>query len=265
MSRLAAALFACAAALAAQATPDAVLLVRDPSNAKIAGALGHFRRERAAELVAVRGLALPGTGLAGEDVRAASDERGMLRLPGEESFAASGLVVTAAGLGAVVPRLRPREYRGITLQPMGEVTTHSGSEPFTLWARASLPTGERVTLPKAAGTTVRLPPGNYEAWAHGHDGFTWQRLEVRSGQRCLLAFTGPAQRLRARPGTRMHPAGWPEIDVLAAGEADLLAPALAAPFVTFRDGRSTGERLLPGPWSREPLPWPPADGEMATT
>lgn len=247
-----------AGSLPAQASGDAVLYLRDGARNPLAGAEGQFRLERATELPALRGLALTGTQLANRELHAHSDAQGTMRLANEEALAMSGVVRTGAGLGALVLRLRPGEGRRLALQPMGEVTTPEGSEPFILWARASLPTGERLTLPPATGTAVRLPAGSYEAWAKNADGFTWQRLLVQPGQRTMLRFTGPAQRVRAPEGARMQPAGWPEIELLAAGrETTLLATALAAPFVTFVDGRSDGERVLPGPWSTQPLAWPP--------
>lgn len=256
---------ACASVLPAQAPAGAVLLLRDPSGAAIGGAEGRFRLERAAVLVALRGLAIPGTQLAADEVTGTSDERGTMRLPGDDAFAATGVVTTPRGLGSLVSRLRPREARRLTLRPMGEVTTHGGSETFTLWARATLPTGERVTLPKQTGASVRLPEGGYEAWAQNRDGLAWMHLDVRSGQRSLLSFVGPAQLVRTRAGTTMHPAGWPEIDVLAGTrEVSLLATALAAPFVTLLHGRSSGERVLPGPLSREALAWPPPDDAETT-
>jgi hypothetical protein len=260
------ALFAAAGAgfAAAQKPPaDGVLLLRNPSGAPVRAAAGVFCWRPDAELVALRDMALA-LGAPEREQRVAGEPDGELRLRTEDGHAASGVVGTEAGLGALVARLRPGEAQRLVMQPMGLVTTEGESETFTLYARAHLPTGERVTLPRQTEARVRLPEGSYEAWAKNADGWTWQRLDVLSGQRCLLSFAGPAQRVHTRAGTSLHPAGWPLLDLLG-GERDatLLASALAAPLVTFVDGSSFGERVLPRTANGKALDWPAADEQPA--
>jgi hypothetical protein len=113
-----------------------------------------------------------------------------------------------------------------------------------------------------AGKEVRLPAGNWECWAHGADGWTWQRLELASGSRGVLRFDGPGQRLRIVEGAVVHASGWPELELRRDGDEVLLrGAALAAPLVTWlgpeHASRVHGPRVVPGPPRGAAMSWPP--------
>lgn len=247
--------------------PKSILYAQleDPSGNPVAGATGWLVPEPRRRLVA-----LPSYVPRGRNDRprafptATSDKRGVLRFDGGEQApgAGSGLVSTEQGLGAVLPRLFARRLLRVTLEPMAEVTTPTGSEPFVLHARARLPDGHRVELPPQRGKRVRLPAGDYEVWARSADGWTWQRLVLRPGGRALLKFDGAAQRVRVAADAYLHPDGWPTMPLRGYDdERELLlrGNALAAPLVTWTDERVAPARVLPGPPTVAPIAWPPAD------
>lgn len=265
-----------------QRTPAIIALLRDPSGAKVHNARGWLRTEPAWHLEALQGAALPGTqvpGLAGSlprahEIEATSDERGVLRFPipeGSMAAAGTGIVTTGEGLGALLPRLHQKRTPLVTLEPMALVTTETGSEAFSLVARATLADGTKITLPLQRGKEVRLPAGDYEVWACGRDGLVWQRMQLQPGQRARLRFSGAAQRLRLSDDAYVHPAGLPRLSLHTFigpdfagddGEVALRGAALAAPWISWRDGIVTPARVVPGPPSDEARPWPPRSDRL---
>ncbi|HEX6810927.1 MAG TPA: carboxypeptidase-like regulatory domain-containing protein [Planctomycetota bacterium] len=255
----------------AQQIPDAppkapdglVLLLRDPSRDPVTKASGYLVCEPAWELRALRGLwhsdfvISPSTLATGR-----SDERGILRFHCPETDpmarAGSGFVSTEQGLGALVPRLRPGRPQRLDLQPMAAVTTATGTEEFTLWARATLPTGEIVTLRPTTGLEHRLPAGTFEVWAKNRDGWIWQRLDLVSGQRSLVQFTGRVQQVHSPGASHVYPSGRPEIELKGPDDRFvLLGSAAAAPLTAtlVHDARVLAERVLPA--SPAVAEWPP--------
>lgn len=278
------ALFAATAAFSPQELPaqeprastGIVLLLRDPSGQPVEGAQGLLLLDPARQLPALAGIApdaLQDPSSAAEPPAAAvpptarSDARGVLRLSAEGRVRAGAvLITTAAGLGAIVPRALPGDAQRVTLTPLGEVATATGSEQFELHTALTDLDGHRIVLPTQTGTAVRLPAGSYEAWARSDDGWTWQRLEIASGQRTTLQFAAPAQVLTRAPRTRVRPAGWPTIELLGEGNERcvLLGAALAAPLLGERHGDGgvvIGQ--VPGPPRRQPIVWPPTDAAPA--
>ncbi|MFK7740190.1 MAG: hypothetical protein AB8H80_07690 [Planctomycetota bacterium] len=263
-------------------------LLYDPSGAPVADAQGWLRPTPDWQLRALAATALPtflrpgGPGkIAGEDsaLAARSDRRGILRFDGggrdgrNRTAAGSGLVRTAEGLGALLFDLRAGRAQRCSLQPMGLVTTSSGSEPFTLAARARAPNGRTFDLPLLRGTEVRLPAGDYEVWARSADGILWQRLQLAANSREVLVFTKPAQRLQIGASAHIQPVGWPSFALSPAADATdrkqtttrkqtivtLRGAAIQAPLLRFADGIVDGPRVLsqpPGVRSRAPLIWP---------
>ncbi len=240
-------------------------LVEDPAGNPVQGARGWLAEERPRRLAALPDLdpaAAAGTPAAWPE--AESDARGLLRFGGDDwqPGAGSGLVTTARGLGAVLPRLFARRLQQVTLEPMAEVSTATGSEPFTLYARARLADGRRVALPQQRGQRVRLPAGDYELWAQSVDGWSWQRLVLRPGGRATIAFDGPAQRLALPEDAFVHPDGWPTMPLRARGGATellLRGAALDASLVTWTGESVTPAQTLPKPPTVAALPWPPAN------
>ena len=240
-----------------------LILRRDPSGGPATGATGYLVCEPAWELPVLRGLwhgerVISPTTLA----TGSSDDKGILRFqyPGNEARAGSGFVFTPQGLGALVGRLRPGRAQRLELQPMAAVTTATGTEQFTLWARNTLPSGETVTLRESTGTEHRLPAGTYEVWAHNSDGWIWQRLELVSGQRSTIQFTGKAQQVHAPRPNLVYPSGRPEIELRGPDDRFvLLGPALAAPLATIvsLDGLVLPDRVLPLSPVPAALEWPP--------
>ncbi|HZN39319.1 MAG TPA: carboxypeptidase-like regulatory domain-containing protein [Planctomycetota bacterium] len=265
----------CAAGPAAGAPPpqnqDAlVLMLREPSGGPATKATGYLVCEPAWELPVLRGLShsertISPTKLATGN----SDEKGILRFlfhgNDQGARAGSGFVFTAQGLGALVGRLRPGQAQRLVLQPMAAVTTATGTEQFTLWARATLPAGETVTLQPSTGTEHRLPAGTYEVWAQNSDGWIWQRLDLVSGQRSVLQFTGKAQLVHSPNTSHIHPSGQPEIELRGPdGRFVLLGSAVSAPLTAtfaFSDARVLTGQVLPSPPTPGPLGWPPASPE----
>lgn len=265
MARAQAVVLAALLAAPASAQGDAlVVLLRDPSGAPVVGARGELACRAGSMLPALAGVAAATPGSGGTMLVATSDARGELRFVplGQPAalHAGSGLVTTDAGLGALLVDLLPGRAQRLSLQPLAAVTTATGTEPFVLHARAVLPAGRTVPLPAQRGTVVRLPAGSYEAWVHAADGWIWQRLDLVAGQRALLQFGGPAQRVRVRAGGRLWPAGRPEIDLLAGGtEVVLRGAALGAPLVVAAGPAVHGPMVLPGPPTATPIELPPAD------
>lgn len=238
--------------------PGFVLLVTDQGKHPIAGARGTLLGEPGSHLPALDDVQEPASR---QTFTGTSGENGLLRFAGangaEPSHAGNGWVTTDSGLGALFPRLHRGSAHRLELQPMGAIASPTGSEPFQLYARAFLPSGEVVTLPPCQGTEVRLPAGHYEVWARTADGWVWQRLAVAPGQRSELRYDGPAQRVAARSGAVMHPVGRPDVPLFGAdGEAILRGAALAAPLTgRFGDFRPAPQ-VLPGPPRNEPILWP---------
>jgi len=265
---------ALSSALQAQQKPPAVIVeVRDPSGQRVADANGFLRAEPRFYLAAVPTGLPPGVlaaSASSNTVKASSNARGVLRFATPFGAAGSGMVTTRQGLGALVPRSqRPQR---ITLQPLAELITGTGSEPFAVVARANLPGHGKVTLPLMSGRKIRLPAGDYELWAACADGLVWQRARLQPGAQHQLRFTGSAQRLQLANGAHVHPAGIPELSLreLAqrgsdGGEIDQIAmrgTALAAPLVSWLDGIATPARVAPGPPTHTPLLWPPANDRL---
>lgn len=251
---------------------EVIAVLRDPSGAAVAGAQGWLHTEPAWRLAALPSANLSRFTTAApraQDLLATSSARGVLKfaLPSDGSaFAGSGMVTTEAGLGALIPRSHAKRATLITLQPMALVTTATGSESFEMLARADLPDGAKLVLPRRSGTAIRLPAGDYEIWASGRDGLIWQRLHLEPGLRNELQFDGAAQRLQLDGHTHVHPAGLPDLSLLSfAGEAfgnepnqvTLRGAALAAPWVSWSNGIVTPERVVPGPPQPAARAWPP--------
>lgn len=273
LATLAAALGLAGAADAQSRPPPARIYARveDPAGNPVAGATGWLLPEPGSRLEALPSP-LPGAVRADEAPERwrteTSDARGLLRFGGDgwRPGAGSGLVTTTQGLGAVLPRLFARRLQQVTLEPMAELTTPTGSEAVTVYARARLADGHRVALPPQSGTRIRLPEGDYELWANSADGWTWQRVTLRSGERAVLRFEGVAQRLRVAPDTYLHPRGWTTMPLRRAGdplEVLLRGSALRAELVSWTGDGVTQPLRLPQPATVAPLDWPP-DARAAT-
>jgi hypothetical protein len=238
-----------------------LLQVRDQSG-PIAGATAELLGQPRLQLPALAGLELGRAPLA---LRGSSDARGIVRIPlpaATEVGSASGYVHTAAGLGGLVADLQPGRAQRLELQPMGEVTTATGTEPFTLHARARLADGGRCRLPPQTGTRVRLPAGDYELWAHSDDGWIWRRIQLRSGARAELHFDGAPRTLPLAADTRLAPLDWPGLELVGADAQVLLrGTAAEAELVTRRGDRWLGphaaDTAAPAPTTRT---MPAADG-----
>lgn len=253
---------------AAQTPPSrAVIYARleDPAGNPVAGATGWLAPEPAWQLAALPSPT-PALGRRPKEPwpTAISDGRGLLRFGGAgwSPGAGSGLVTTPEGLGAVLPRLFARRLQQVTLEPMAELSTGTGNEPLIVFARARLADGHRVALPPQSGKRVRLPEGDYELWARSADGWTWQRMTLRSAERATLRFDGPAQRLQVAADAYVHPRGWTSMPLRCADdpvEVLLRGRALRAELVTWSADRVTPPTRLPRVTSVTPLPWPPTD------
>lgn len=252
-----------------QSQDTLVLMLREPSGGPATKATGHLICEPAWELPVLRGLwhgarVISPTQLA----TGTSDENGILRFhcaePDAVARTGAGFVYTEQGLGALVPRLRPGQPSRLVLQPMAAVTTATGTEEFTMWARATLPTGETATLRPSTGTEHRLPAGTYEVWAQNSDGWIWHRLDLVSGQRSLLHFTGTALQVHSPRPNLVYPSGRPEIELRGADDRFvLLGPARAAPLSTIVPhlGLVLSDRVLPLSPPAAALEWPPVRAE----
>jgi hypothetical protein len=252
---------------AASAQDALQLLLRDP--APVADATVELIAVPEQHLPAISelGMAQPGlaeSGIAGapRSLSTRSDARGAVRIavPADRrAIVASGHVHTTAGLGGLVADLRPGRAQRIDLLPMGEVTTATGSETFTLHARALLPSGATALLAPQTGTKVRLPAGSYELWARSDDGWLWRRLTVVSGSRTQLDFTAPARAFPIPAGTELRPAGWPWLDLVGGGDRiTLRGAARSAALVTRVGDRWLGPRVpdLLGDPALPPWPGP---------
>ena len=247
--------------------PPAVIYARveDPAGNPVAGATGWLLPEPASRLQALPSPLPDAVRTDQAPARwrtATSDARGLLRFGGDgwRPGAGSGVVTTAQGLGAVLPRLFAKRLQQVTLEPMAELTTPTGSEALTVYARARLADGHRVALPPQSGTRIRLPEGDYELWANSADGWTWQRVTLRSGQRATLRFEGVAQRLRVAPDTFLHPRGWTTMPLRRDGdplEVLLRGSALRAELVSWTGDGVTQPMRLPLPATVAALDWPP--------
>lgn len=262
---LAAALLALAPRAVAQRPTFAVLFLRNAAGEPVEGAEAILLPQPAHTFAA---LPTPTPDLAAA-VTATSSPTGTIRLPTEHAGAV--LVATANGLGAVVPRLLPKDARVVKLRQMGTVRASDGDgdgdEPFVLWAALRSETGERVVLPPQHGVEIPLPEGTYECWAQRGDVFVWQRLAVRSGGTATVAFAWPGLRLQRRAGAAVHPEDWPQITLLGdtAATCELRGGALLATLVAHTADGSVTLAHPPGPPGAEPQPYPPAAAELPRT
>jgi hypothetical protein len=252
--------------------PSIVLLLRDPSGATVKHAKGWLRSQPTWQLDAIASTRLSLLGLASPRATehvATCDTRGLLRFSsdtGNHIAAGSGIARTEAGLGALIPRVYAGRANRITLRPLAEVTTATGSETITLLARARLADGSTIVLPIQKGQKLRLPQGSYEIWAGTIDGVIWQQLQIKSGERKTLNFSLPAQRLRYGTQTTVHPSGHarallrqfiaPPIDE-GDYEIALLGDARHAPLISYRDGIVSSPRAATPPISLTAKIWPP--------
>ena len=270
--------------LGAQRQRYMIALLRDPSGAKVQDAVGFLQTDPAWRLASLgagqqspRQLAAPeSTGSArlrlepsSPGLTTISDRRGLLRFAIPEnclSSAGSGVVTTNAGLGALLPRLHAGRTQVITLRPMSLITTATGSEPFVLIARATLPSGTQIMLPPLKGTSVRLPAGAYEAWACSREGLTWQHLDLEPGQRRDLKFSGPAQRLQLAESAYVCPENMPALSLRQfsgptfggnPNQVVLRGNSLTAPLISWLNGSVTPARTATAPATIDPQQWPP--------
>ncbi|MEZ6036703.1 MAG: hypothetical protein R3F29_04440 [Planctomycetota bacterium] len=250
------------------AQPTIYVEVRDPSNQRLEGAEGWLKTEARWQLPALAGAPLTSTTALPQalELRAISDGGGVLRFRtanDEPLFAGAGMVRTGRGLGALLPRLFAGGATRVMLQPLGAITTATGSEQFTLWARTRLDDGTLLTLPPQTGKEVRLPAGDYELWARGEDGWIWTRTQLAAGSTTTLNFLGEGQRLQLPRGAELFPAGRPELRLQDAQDTALLrATALAAPLVVDLHGLLTPPRQVPGPIAPGVRAWPPESAAL---
>lgn len=252
-----------------QAPDPLVLLLRDPSGAPVVGARGLVTTRPIGALPALATVAdLPDHGMRSsfvlalpsrETARGTSDARGVMRFASEEGpggCAASGIVWSDSGLGALVSNLIPGQAQRIELQPMAGLTTATGTEVLRVFARSLASDGLPVTPRVAPGTTVRLPAGSYELWVKGNAGWLWERRTLTPGEQVVLAFDGPAQRLRTT--SIVHPAARPDVPLLDRSTTTLRGAAIAAPLLAIGP-RVSGPWLLPSEPASEPIVWPAPD------
>jgi hypothetical protein len=253
------------AALAAQAPSAERFLarVRDPSGAAVGRAHAELQPRAASHLPALAEVALaagPGPSL----LVATSDEHGLLRVapPAGATLvgSASGLVTTTSGLGVLVFDLQPRRLQDLSLQPMAELGTSTGSETITVYARAFAPDGRTVTLAPRTGTAVRLPAGDFELWVHSDDGWLWLRRTLAPGSTTPLAFEPTVRRVLWRPGLAwVHPADRPDVPLWRDGEPGitLRGAAVDAPCVGWLAPTVVGPVTLPAGNGATADTWPP--------
>ncbi|MBL8754726.1 MAG: carboxypeptidase regulatory-like domain-containing protein [Planctomycetes bacterium] len=254
---------ACATSAPAQAPAPCLVELRDASGARVADAEGLLACEPPMSLPALAEF----TRQERRVLQATSGADGRLRFVAADAtpmLAGSGLVRTHAGSGALLERLRPGRVPRLTLQPLGAVAldaTADADEPFTVFARALLPGGGLVALPPLAAQPphgVRLPAGVYEVWIARRAGWSWQRIEVRSGQVTQLVADGPGQVLQLHADATLFPFRRPDLDLTRNGRTvQLLASALASTYVTWAGERCLPIGALPGPSRPDVLPWPP--------
>ncbi|MBK8101261.1 MAG: hypothetical protein IPK26_29620 [Planctomycetes bacterium] len=217
------------------------------------------------DLVALRGTRPPAPPIAA--LRGQERQRGQVVFANVATGVASGAVLatTPGGLGGIVADIAVGEATRLQLQPMAEVTTAEGSEPFELWAAWH---GDRVVmLPPQQGMAIRLPAGTFEVWAKNADGFVWRRLELTPGGRAVLTFAGPGRVLQRHGGAVVSPTGWPHVRLLddRSPTCTLLGTAAAAPLTSWTEatGAVLDARVVPGAPSPTPLPWPPPEVSTA--
>jgi hypothetical protein len=243
------------------------LLLRDPAGAPVVDA--------AVDLVVVGAGALPALAWFANRARAAatelaplqpaarlalrSDARGLVSatVPAAAGGAASGLVTTAGGLGALVIDLHADRAQRLALAPLAAIANARGGEPLRAHALARTASGA-FALPPQHGDSVRLPAGDLDVWIRTARGWQWRRLALAAGQQVTLADESPVRRVR-RPGLdwQLLPDGRADVALFADGESEiaLCGDAAAATFVAWQ--AATG-RLLP------PQALPPAPGGSAS-
>jgi len=240
--------------------PGLIVVLRDPQGNAVEGAHGRLRCPPASALEALQDLPAARFAALGEtaEVTGSSDKGGMLRFVTEAPRAGSGLVSTDAGLGALIPRLRPGSTPRLVMQPMARLFARD-EEEFSLWARSISAATEPVAVAFGQVRGARLPPGEYEIWARRGDEWSWQRLALGSGQRVELAFDGERQRVASRDGAWIHAANWPEVALVEPhGEAVFLGSIpIAVSAGVPGTGAVVADRSLPRLAANAPLPWPP--------
>lgn len=237
-------------AVLAQGSPPVQGLLRDPSGGSVAGAQVEFTPAPVPAVLALTGAIAPNPA-----VVAQSDERGVFRIPAGGS--GTVFAYTARGLGAMALQCQPGRAVRLQLEPMGELSA-GGSEAIQAWPASIDADGRRHHLPMQRGSEIRLPSGNYEIWCELGDGFTWQRVTLRSGQRTLLQTAKGTSVLKVAGNHRITPLAFPQV-VLAAAErptVPLLGDARLATLALHRQ-----EPPLMLPFSGAELPTMPALAE----
>ncbi len=259
------------APVVAQAAETFVVLLRDPAGNPVAGATAAVTVHPAGEIAALTDCfagdspfasALP----TAHRRTATSDGRGELRIPRGDGGTASGHVVTADGLGALLDGLQAGRAQRVVMAPMAAVTTTTGTEPLRVHARATTADGRTVTFAPPPGAVVRLPEGDYELWVHSSDGWLWLRKVLTSGERFAVAFAGPARRIQTSFAETFHPAGRPDVPLFAAGAAEtvLRGDALLAPMIVRCGAAFIGPHRFPAVRPDAVLVWPPVDRPLPT-
>lgn len=217
-----------AAAFTAQERVPTVLgLVTDPSGRPLEAATVQLVPDAEPDLPALRDL----TPLR-EPLTTASDTRGVFRLPSHRPGLL--LATTKSGLGGAVSRAWPARAVRIRLTQMAELRLPDDGEmwlwPALLGERGD---GERRRLPAMHGAALRLPEGHYEVWLRTAQGYSWQRLSLRSGERCTLSPPQDRATLPSEPDSRSSPLGFPDVLLGESGKdsVTLLGAARAATLI----------------------------------
>ncbi len=247
-----------------------VVLVYDPAGEPVEGASAVATARGVGELAALG--AFGPTLSRPQAVAGRSDARGMLRLLPTDGraplgTAASGLVTTESGLGALLVDVMPGRAQRLQLQPMAAVTTAGQSEMLVVYSRVTLPSGATIVLPPLRGHIVHVPPGDHELWVLTADGWLWQRERVVSSQRLELAFDPPTRRVhRYWHDQAVHPEG--RLDVPLFGDGDIAVfrgrACSATLFAKAIDGHLLRSGTFPEPDARGLVYWPPDTRELPT-
>ncbi|MBL9080013.1 MAG: carboxypeptidase regulatory-like domain-containing protein [Planctomycetes bacterium] len=242
--------------------PWLIVEARGPARETLPSVAGEVRGRPSVTLPALGDLP-PGTATAAATLRGQGGKDGRIRfaaapgvpLPG----AASGLVWTEDGLGALVVDLYANRAQRLQLAPMAELTTATGGE-LTVHARAFVPGRGAVEPFRRRGDRVRLPAGDYELWVQRGDEWLWQRRTLLSGESTVLAFDGPRQRVRSRSATTrcVFPAGRPDVAfAVGAAEFVLCGEARLAPLMALGDDAVFGPQVPIAGAGADAVAWPP--------
>ncbi|MCR9243968.1 MAG: carboxypeptidase-like regulatory domain-containing protein [bacterium] len=203
----------------------AFLMLRDPVNQPIEGAIGLVLADPARSYPVLRRLCGTTTFFTREpDAIGAGPSRrtGTLQLGGDAPRPGAVLVLgdeaDGGHLAGFVERLLPGQADKLQLGRAATLVAPTPDSQITVYAARSTPHG-RAYLPALRGERVPLPPGTYDVWIECSGAFLWRKVRAQAEQEITFTaedFAADGRELVRENGQTITPESRP--DVVLVGE-----------------------------------------------